>query len=66
VLSIYFRVWTEESGSIATDRPDHGNLINDTDQIVYWASLEQLSKEPITLPVDVQVVNLLVAGGISQ
>lgn len=62
VLSIYFRVWSDEIRKIKTGDPDKTPLPRPADQVLYWADVQEIQKEPISLPVDVQVVQLLTGG----
>ncbi|HAD97824.1 MAG TPA: NUDIX hydrolase [Cryomorphaceae bacterium] len=62
VLSLYYRVWTDQLQNIITHNPDDpSKLSQDDDQVLYWAPLDQLEREPVELPIDKIVVAKLLA-----
>lgn len=64
VISIYYKVWTEQLDKIRTGNPAHEHLLtSDEDQILYWADLKNLLREPIELPID-KIVMAKLSGSI--
>ena len=60
VLSIYYRIWSDEISQIKTSNPEDSTILKaHSDQLLYWASLNTLTDEPIHLPVDREVVRLI-------
>ena len=60
VLSLYYRVWTNAVDKIKTGNPDDVTQLQTNDaQVLYWAPLPQLDKEPVKLPIDRIVVDKL-------
>lgn len=60
VLSIYYRIWSDEISQIKTVDPEESAKLKvHSDQVLYWAPLNSLNDEPIHLPVDQEVVRLL-------
>lgn len=57
VISIYYKVWTEETDKIKPGNPAHEHLLNtDADQILYWCPVSELEMQAINLPIDKIVV----------
>ncbi len=62
VLSIYYKVSTEELDKIKTEDPTKLFLLKeDEDQILYWCYLDKLGKQGIELPIDKIVVEKILA-----
>ncbi len=60
VLSIYYRVWTDQVEEISTGNPNDNSLLQkDDDQVLYWLPISELKDEPIPLPIDRIVVGKL-------
>lgn len=61
VLSIYYKVWSDQADKVITGDPQETSLLKaHSDQILYWSDLQLLRQEPIQLPIDQEVVQLLV------
>jgi ADP-ribose pyrophosphatase YjhB (NUDIX family) len=61
VLSLYYKVWTDELQLIKTGNPnDELTLVNHSDQILYWCSIQKLLGEPMPFPIDKIVIQKLV------
>ncbi|MGB0177215.1 MAG: NUDIX domain-containing protein [Owenweeksia sp.] len=53
VISIYYLVWTDQAEDIVTGNPGDPSLLQkDDNQVLYWAPLENIEKEPVELPID--------------
>lgn len=62
VLSLYYRVWTDQLGKVKTGSPKDSSLLqNDDDQVLYWCPMEDLAQQPIELPIDKIVVKKLLS-----
>lgn len=62
VISIYYKVATNQIEDIKTGDPNDKELLkNDDDQVLYWCRLQDLGSEPIELPIDRQVVRKLLS-----
>ncbi len=62
VVSIYYRVWTEQLADIITKDPENVKLLSHhNDQVLYWAPLQNIGKQPIHLPIDKIVVSKLIS-----
>lgn len=62
VLSIYYKVSTEELDQIKIGDPGNNSLLKENeDQILYWCDLDKLKSEGLELPIDKIVLEKLLS-----
>ena len=66
IISVYFKVFVDESIDVikhmeAINQKTQFEKINSNDEVFRWISLEKLSEESVTLPIDKVVVKKLIA-----
>ncbi len=61
VLTIYYKVWSDQLNLIqATGECPSDEDLKHTDQVLYWLGMDDLVEEDIALPIDREVVSMLI------